>query len=894
MITKAKTKVRPNTKSKLLVFGLLLLILAGLFAPIFSVKAQSPDGKGTCFEYVSSVGIWQPTNRTEAQCKTPIGSTQVTYRWEPASTTTLSQNLGLCVPPGSNGTITLTGSNPYNSTELTCRGSWDGTKIIQAGKIVSKNATTGTIYSSTPVQPKTDTNGDGIIDEKDATPAGATPGEAQNSPNVFGSCTDFTKLTLSSCLLAISYNLLLVPSSYILWLTAYLFNSMLALTLGTALYDNNFLPEAWRIIRDFSNIFFILVLLYIAIKMIVGLGQAEGRRMIVNVIIAALLINFSMFMTKVVIDSSNILALIFYNKIDIRSEKSIVAGGSEGVSSTGTPYSSVWSSSKEGVVQDKDIAGGIVTGFDITKFINPLTTKDLEAAVEKKTTGQCLADNYGKVGVSAAVSPIAAPIVFAAFCLGGSEGTLAFGPGIAIVITGTLVFLFAAWAFFIAGLAFIGRLVELWALIIFSPFAFMSFSIEKLKGVKYIGFDEWSHSLLKTAFMAPIFMFFLLLISKIVSINILANIQSDVTGKKSIFHILFMLALPAIIYLTMLNKATKYAKEGAGEFAGAVVKYGKMAGAVVGGLALGAATGGVGLAAGATLGRAGSAIANSSFAKNNGVLGRGIGNVGKWLGGSSFDLRKAPGVGSLLQKAGIKTEASSLTKAMGLSTEGGFEKRRAEKIKARQERAKSLEVGEDEHLKQVLNNLEYQKQGLLRDVSHDIEQLENRIKIWRERAKDSNDRVNALRNAGVAATAPEFIAAIAAGRTASDNLQELKDHRLAIKNGTDFTPTAVSAINPAHAGHLQTYSTSARVMYNGALRSINDFEDTLIPHAHHEIERENRNRKWAYANQRTQPRGRFMRALRFIGTGGQYDARAEREAAHKIIMEDKLESKDKH
>ena len=66
----------------------------------------------------------------------------------------------------------------------------------------------------------------------------------------------------------------------------------------------------WKLFRDLSNMAFIFVLLYIALSTILGIGNY--KKMLINVVIAALLINFSLFATNIVIDASNIIANAFY------------------------------------------------------------------------------------------------------------------------------------------------------------------------------------------------------------------------------------------------------------------------------------------------------------------------------------------------------------------------------------------------------------------------------------------------------------------------------------------------------------------------------------------------------------------------------------------------------
>jgi hypothetical protein len=75
------------------------------------------------------------------------------------------------------------------------------------------------------------------------------------------------------------------------------------------------ISDAWGTIRDLANLAFIFVLLYAAIKVILDLNVASIGNTIKNIVIVGLVINFSMFFTKVVIDVSNIATVGFYNSI---------------------------------------------------------------------------------------------------------------------------------------------------------------------------------------------------------------------------------------------------------------------------------------------------------------------------------------------------------------------------------------------------------------------------------------------------------------------------------------------------------------------------------------------------------------------------------------------------
>ena len=63
--------------------------------------------------------------------------------------------------------------------------------------------------------------------------------------------------------------------------------------------------NTWGIIRDFVNLFFIFGLVYIGLKMILDSDNSNTRRWLVNLIMAALLVNFSLLATKLVVDFSN-------------------------------------------------------------------------------------------------------------------------------------------------------------------------------------------------------------------------------------------------------------------------------------------------------------------------------------------------------------------------------------------------------------------------------------------------------------------------------------------------------------------------------------------------------------------------------------------------------------
>ncbi|TSC77984.1 MAG: Uncharacterized protein G01um101424_118 [Parcubacteria group bacterium Gr01-1014_24] len=700
------------------------------------------------------------------------------------------------------------------------------------------------------------------------------------------------------CIVKISYYLFYSLPSFLLGIVASIFNVVLSISLSSSLYTKSpFIPEAWAVVRDLSNIFFILILLYIGIKIILGLGGSEVKKMIAQIIIMALLINFSMFFTKIVIDASNILALIFYNKIDTEVK---ITTGSTNMTTTGRDYLPITNPAITGNVE-KDIAGGLASAFKPGEMLTPTffekaATRTIRApslsGAAAYTLGGALAGSFipvvgTAIGAGVGIAGYAASTIFGLWTSEPVPNSLLFG----IIVTSGAIMFFAIYAFFISGMSFIGRLIELWILIIASPFAFMSSTVPLLSGIPHVGWKEWLKRLLQVSFMAPIFMFFLYLIFKLVSIDVFGDIAARGFADQGTFEAIALLSIKAIIILILLLKATSFAKKWSGQLGEMMMKGVAIAGGIAGGLAIG----GTASVLQASVGKYSDRFAESTTAKRwirEGRFGADtLQKMTSYLGGASFDARKGvagAALGAVSSVTGLDLGAKS---QLLLKKDGGYREDRKKAVEKRMQRAQELEVGEDEELTRNLHELEEQKQGLLRDVSHDIEQLDNRIKTWRDRSRDRAERVRVL-NGDPNATQAERGAAAVEAREAVDNLRELNTHRRAIKDGENFTPTAVSAINLADVGVVQAYSTRARVGGVATGASINQLEDTFIPQVQHEIERENRDRKWAYANYTEMGGGgirNFFRAIGLQRAGDNEESR--REAAHKIIMEAKVEDK---
>ncbi|MBI2175345.1 MAG: hypothetical protein HYU35_01270, partial [Parcubacteria group bacterium] len=87
------------------------------------------------------------------------------------------------------------------------------------------------------------------------------------------------------------------------------------ITLDGTMYGDasGFVTSAWAVTRDIANMFFIFILLFIAIATILRLPKYGAQALLPRLIIVALLINFSLPLARIVIDVTNLLAVEFIN-----------------------------------------------------------------------------------------------------------------------------------------------------------------------------------------------------------------------------------------------------------------------------------------------------------------------------------------------------------------------------------------------------------------------------------------------------------------------------------------------------------------------------------------------------------------------------------------------------
>lgn len=207
------------------------------------------------------------------------------------------------------------------------------------------------------------------------------------------------------------------------------------------------IEAVWAVFRDIANILIIGMFTFIALTMILGIEKFNARQMVAKVLLIAVLINFSLLFTRVIIASSNFVAVQFYKAAQFGAEptSALAATFSFGNYSTG-------------------ISGKFAQLMGVTSV---LQTGD---ALWKAEAG------WWDPGFM----------------------TLALGALTAVVMIAV------ALMFFYIAFLLIARAILFIFLLITSSLAFASYLIPNGGGFAGYGWDSWWKSLLKNAIFAPL------------------------------------------------------------------------------------------------------------------------------------------------------------------------------------------------------------------------------------------------------------------------------------------------------------------------------------------------------------------------------------------------------
>lgn len=236
--------------------------------------------------------------------------------------------------------------------------------------------------------------------------------------------------------------------------------------------------QAWGVMQGLANMFFILILLWIALATIFDFEEYTAKNLLPKLIIMALLINFSLVLTGVIVDFSNGLGYYFYQQIK----------------------------------------GG---GFFFTQIMNNLSVSRLFNYNNQSPGGATVEQREQKISPTvdpfkaAGLTPVEPELQSAANKEKEKLAGALYSPGqstfaaisrlVALIMTTVLGIIMIVVLLFGVGFL-ISRQVTIMFLGIFSPLIFLANIMPQTK----VHWDNWWKSLTNQAFFAPAYLFCLL------------------------------------------------------------------------------------------------------------------------------------------------------------------------------------------------------------------------------------------------------------------------------------------------------------------------------------------------------------------------------------------------
>lgn len=487
----------------------------------------------------------------------------------------------------------------------------------------------------------------------------------------------FTNNDLPTIIATMLYWVLGWPFFLLSRLSAMLLDTFLFLSIDSTFYKGlEFIKGGWRITRDIANIGFIFALLVVAVGLVLNLKQINVKKLLVNIIVVAFAINFSIFFMYVAVDASNILTRIFYTNIEVSGESSFddsvaIEGSSD------TP---------------KEITSAVMAK------LNPQQLLSVDF-YERDVDGRQL-DGFTKMMYN----------IF-----------------IVVVLIGINALM--TYIFTVVAILFLMRIITIALSVILAPLAMATLMFPGGDKIPYIGFNHWLGEFLKACFMAPLFVFFLFIILKFLESDFIS-----ISPSAGFWLTLVGIIVPFGLVIGLLFAAKDIAIKMSGKAGEAVGKAVGTAASAAVGVGAAVATGGAALAARGTLGAAGNAIGKSSRVNNwsnsDNTFKRASGNLlrgsGKYLATSSFDWRQTKVGQGIVAKTGMDAWGSG--NAFSSQLKGGVQGAQERREKRLQDRLAGTKVQDYEKPQKELDI----KKAELSQEKEKLTPLEEHKKQWQE------------------------------------------------------------------------------------------------------------------------------------------------------------------
>lgn len=314
-------------------------------------------------------------------------------------------------------------------------------------------------------------------------------------------------------------------TSWLVWVAGNAFDLILNVTivnLKESIGEIKIIDTMWVAIRDLANMLFIVAILKVAFETMLELPKANWQQTIRNLILAAVFMNFSLLMTKALIDVSNVLAYGFYRQLPV------------------------------------------ITGSVLDPTASPEKQRDLSELMMHHLNVQSIYHNgtAAKTGIQKT---------------GGSLQDVV--ATLSANVLGSILMMIVAFVFFAAALMFLVRFIYLIILMMTSPFFFISWIFPNFSKVGGRG-GKWWTTLWDQLIWPPIFMMYIWIAFFLMSSEGFKNIggfRSEGTFADLFFAgattaISVMINYCIVIFLFVF--ALMQAKKHAGAFANTAVDWG--------------------------------------------------------------------------------------------------------------------------------------------------------------------------------------------------------------------------------------------------------------------------------------------------------------------------------
>lgn len=242
--------------------------------------------------------------------------------------------------------------------------------------------------------------------------------------------------------------------------------------MGTYIKNLSAIGVTWEILRNIGNILLIFGFLAIGIGTILNAEWYGGKKMIPRLIMGAVLINFSLFMTEAVIDVGNFLATRIYKQIN----GGVAAGGTLGaIAATNTTQGT-----------------GIIAG--ISSMASTVSSPVNEPITSKIMNQLGLQRLYGDA-------------------LDGNKQLLTENNTSLVAFFGVLLFIILSFVMFFLSFIFITRFVYLIYAIIVAPVGVVGYIMPNFQAFG----SKWLHDLFMQSMTAPVMLLLLYVALRIIT-----------------------------------------------------------------------------------------------------------------------------------------------------------------------------------------------------------------------------------------------------------------------------------------------------------------------------------------------------------------------------------------